>query len=159
MHARRFKRPFRSARSATTPRSRCTASAGPRSADPAEQLVPSRPLALSPSRPPTLCSPDSFRTLPARLRAPPSLPPPQELLFKKLFGGEETDLVDTAEEGADGEADGGPPDGDGAAAAPPPPPPLKQQEGESGADFARRVFSAVFEDDVQRLLNMEARLG
>ena len=46
-----------------------------------------------------------------------------------------------------------------AAAAPPPPPPLKQQEGESGADFARRVFSAVFEDDVQRLLNMEARLG
>ena len=42
---------------------------------------------------------------------------------------------------------------------PPPPPPLKQQEGESGADFARRVFSAVFEDDVQRLLNMEARLG
>jgi len=79
----------------------------------------------------------------------------KELLFKKLFGGEETDLVDTAEEGADGEADGGPPDGDGAAAAPPPPPPLKQQEGESGADFARRVFSAVFEDDVQRLLNME----
>ena len=42
---------------------------------------------------------------------------------------------------------------------PPPPPPLKQQEGESGADFARRVFSAVFEDDVQRLLNMEARLS
>ena len=120
--------------------------------------LPSRPLALPLLVHPTPPGP-FLHALPWGPRALPSLLPPQELLFKKLFGGEETDLVDTAEEGADGEADGGPPDGDGAAAAPPPPPPLKQQEGESGADFARRVFSAVFEDDVQRLLNMEARLG
>ena len=77
----------------------------------------------------------------------------QELLFKKLFGNEETDLVDeseTAEGAAGGEASGEAADGAPAAAAAA----LEIQEGETPAAFARRVFRAVFEEDVQRLLSM-----
>lgn len=78
----------------------------------------------------------------------------QELLFKKLFGNEETDLVDeseTAEGAAGGEASGEAGDGAPAAAAAAA---LEIQEGETPAAFARRVFRAVFEEDVQRLLSM-----
>lgn len=78
----------------------------------------------------------------------------RELLFKKIFGGEETDLVDTAE---GGEAAGGGDEetGGGAAAElPPPPPPLVREDGESASAFARRIFSAVFEADIERLIRM-----
>ena len=78
----------------------------------------------------------------------------QELLFKKLFGNEETDLVDeseTAEGAAGGEASGEAGDG---APAPAAAVALEIQEGETAAAFARRVFRAVFEEDVQRLLSM-----
>ena len=78
----------------------------------------------------------------------------QELLFKKLFGREETDLVDeseTAEGTAGGEASGEAGEGAPAAAAAVA---LEIQEGETAAAFARRVFRAVFEEDVQRLLSM-----
>ena len=68
----------------------------------------------------------------------------QELLFKKLFGNEETDLIDEseAEGAAGGEASGEA--GDGAK------PPavamaLEIKEGETAAAFARRVFRAVFD--------------
>jgi len=79
----------------------------------------------------------------------------KELLFKKLFGNEETDLVDeseTAEGAAGGEASGEAADGAPAAAAAA----LEIQEGETPAAFARRVFRAVFEEDVQRLLSMDS---
>ena len=73
----------------------------------------------------------------------------KELLFKKLFGGEDTDLVDTSEEADEG--------GDGAAApAAAAAPPLQRGEGEAAGAFARRVFSTVFCADVHRLLSMEA---
>jgi len=80
----------------------------------------------------------------------------QELLFKKLFGREETDLVDeseTAEGTAGGEASGEAGEGAPAAAAAAAVA-LEIQEGETAAAFARRVFRAVFEEDVQRLLSM-----
>ena len=84
----------------------------------------------------------------------------KELLFKKLFGGEDTDLVDTSEEadeGGDGAgaapaADAAAAAADAAAAAPP----LQRGEGEAAGAFARRVFSTVFCADVHRLLSMEA---
>jgi len=69
----------------------------------------------------------------------------KELLFKKIFGGEDTDLVDTSEEHPDGD-DNGP----GAAA----PPPLQRQPGETARQYAERIFRTVFEADVERLLNM-----
>lgn len=86
----------------------------------------------------------------------------KELLFKKLFGGEETDLIDDSEEAGGEEGDAPPPaaepapasekaNGGGAAA-----PPLKLQQGEQVGAFARRVFRAVFQHDVERLLNMES---
>ena len=94
-------------------------------------------------------------------RAPLAVPA-QELLFKKLFGGEETDLIDDSEEAGGEEGDAPPPaaepapasekaNGGGAAA-----PPLKLQQGEQVGAFARRVFRAVFQHDVERLLNMES---
>lgn len=74
----------------------------------------------------------------------------KELLFKKLFAGEETDLVDNTEAAApaaaDGEASG--------AAAPAAAPKLELQPGEDARAFAARVFAAVFEADVARLLSM-----
>lgn len=82
----------------------------------------------------------------------------KELLFKKIFGGEETDLVDTAEAG--GEEDDEAAGSSGAPAAAPPaapaPAPLVREEGESAATFAARIFRTVFEDDVERLLRMDA---
>lgn len=89
----------------------------------------------------------------------------KELLFMKLFGGEETDLVDTSEdaaEGADGAvAEEGTPSSAAAPSAapaadelPPAPPPLVREPGESAAAFAKRVFTAVFQLDVERLLRM-----
>ena len=77
----------------------------------------------------------------------------QELLFKKLFGNEETDLIDEseAEGAAGGEASGEAGDG---AKPPPAAMALEIKEGETAAAFARRVFRAVFEEDVQRLLSM-----
>lgn len=86
----------------------------------------------------------------------------KELLFKKLFGGEETDLVDTAEDATEEEPAEAPSGEEAAASAgqsadkPPPPPPLVREAGESAAAFARRVFGAVFEADVERLLRMDA---
>ena len=87
----------------------------------------------------------------------------KELLLKKLFGGEETDLVDSAEGAADGDDDGGdgaeePAAGAPAAAAPAAPPatPLSRCAEETAAAFAARVFSTVFEQDVERLLRMDA---
>ena len=83
----------------------------------------------------------------------------KELLFKKLFGGEDTDLVDTSEEADEG-GDGAPaPAADAAAEAAPAAaaaPPLQRGEGEAAGAFARRVFSTVFCADVHRLLSMEA---
>jgi len=84
----------------------------------------------------------------------------KELLFGQIFGGEETDLIDTSEEGAGGEEGEG---GDGVApaevaaeGAPAAPPLLKLQEGEAPAAFARRVFATVFHDNVQLLLSMDS---
>ena len=61
------------------------------------------------------------------------------LLFPKLFGGQETDLLDASQGGEEGA---------------PTPPPLARAAGESAAAFARRVFSAVFEADIERLIRM-----
>ena len=78
----------------------------------------------------------------------------KELLFKKLFGGEDTDLVDTSEEADEGgDGAGAAPAAEAAAAAAPP---LQRGEGEAAGAFARRVFSTVFCADVHRLLSMEA---
>ena len=76
----------------------------------------------------------------------------KELLFKKLFGGEETDLIDAAEGGAD--ADGAAASSE-AAAPPPASASMKIEPGEEAGAFARRVFRTVFEADVERLLRME----
>ena len=89
----------------------------------------------------------------------------KDLLFKKLFGGEETDLVDASQGGEEGGGEEGA--GDGAAGAaggagaagpadgpPTPSPPLVRNDGESAEAFARRVFRVVFQDDVERLLRM-----
>jgi ubiquitin-like 1-activating enzyme E1 B len=73
----------------------------------------------------------------------------KELLFKKIFGGEETDLVDTTEEHPDGD-DNGPADGPADCA----PPPLQRQLGETARQYAERIFRTVFEADVERLLSM-----
>ena len=75
----------------------------------------------------------------------------KELLFKKVFGGEETDLVDNSE--AAPAADGAP---EQPAAAAPPAPKLELQPGESARHFAARVFEAVFAADVRRLLAMSS---
>ena len=84
----------------------------------------------------------------------------KELLFKKLFGGEDTDLVDTSEEADEGgDGAGAAPAADAAAEAAPAAaaaPPLQRGEGEAAGAFARRVFSTVFCADVHRLLSMEA---
>ena len=85
----------------------------------------------------------------------------KELLFPKLFGGEDTDLVDSSE-GAVAEPTGEPTaDGDSAATPsaeekPASAVPMVRAEGESAADFAARVFATVFEADVERLLRMDA---
>ncbi|KAL1521397.1 hypothetical protein AB1Y20_021062 [Prymnesium parvum] len=72
----------------------------------------------------------------------------KELLFKKLFAGEETDLVDATEaEGAEQEPS--------ERAAAPPPERFQRQEDEDATSYARRVFATVFEVDVKRLLSME----
>ena len=82
----------------------------------------------------------------------------KELLFKKLFGGEDTDLVDTSEEADEGGDGAAAPaaDADAAAPAAAAAPPLQRGEGEAAGAFARRVFSTVFCADVHRLLSMEA---
>jgi len=83
----------------------------------------------------------------------------KELLFKKLFGGEDTDLVDTSEEadeGGDGDAAAAAAAAAEAAPAAAAAPPLQRGEGEAAGAFARRVFSTVFCADVHRLLSMEA---
>ena len=83
----------------------------------------------------------------------------KELLFKKLFGGEDTDLVDTSEEADEGGDGAAAPAADAAEAAAPAAaaaPPLQRGEGEAAGAFARRVFSTVFCADVHRLLSMEA---
>jgi ubiquitin-like 1-activating enzyme E1 B len=69
----------------------------------------------------------------------------KELLFKKIFGGEDTDLVDTSEE----QPEGGDQGADAAA-----PPPLQRQAGETAREYAERIFRTVFDADVERLLNM-----
>lgn len=74
----------------------------------------------------------------------------KELLFKKVFGGEETDLVDNSE-AAPADDDGG-----GTAAPAPPAPKLEMQPGEGARAFAARVFDAVFAADVRRLLAMSS---
>jgi len=76
----------------------------------------------------------------------------KELLFKKIFSGQDTDLVDTTEEGEEGEKGA-----EGAASAgvqAPAQGSLHRHDGESAQDYAKRVFRTVFEADVQRLLNM-----
>ena len=85
----------------------------------------------------------------------------KELLFGKLFGGEETDLIDTAE-AADGNSenaergDGGATVGSGTAVpVAPAATPLVREAGESATQFARRVFHTVFELDIERLLRMD----
>ena len=83
----------------------------------------------------------------------------KELLFKKLFGGEDTDLVDTSEEADEGGDGAAAPAAEAAAEAAPAAaaaPPLQRGEGEAAGAFARRVFSTVFCADVHRLLSMEA---
>ena len=83
----------------------------------------------------------------------------KELLFKKLFGGEDTDLVDTSEEADEGGDGAAAPAAEAAADAAAPAaaaPPLQRGEGEAAGAFARRVFSTVFCADVHRLLSMEA---
>uniref|UniRef100_A0A7S4C239 SUMO-activating enzyme subunit n=1 Tax=Chrysotila carterae TaxID=13221 RepID=A0A7S4C239_CHRCT len=83
----------------------------------------------------------------------------KELLFKKIFGGEDTDLVDTTEaqdkqeEAVDASAAAEAP-GDAAPASAPSA--LTRLEGESAASFARRVFNSVYAADVERLLSMDA---
>jgi len=72
-----------------------------------------------------------------------------KLLLPKLFGGEETDLIDSSEAATDGA------DGDDESSAPPAPPPLVREPGEATDAFAKRVFSTVFEADVERLLRMD----
>ena len=74
----------------------------------------------------------------------------KDLLFPKLFGGEETDLVD-ASEGQTGNEDATPCEGK----IPETAPTLCREEGESISDFAERVFKVVFELDVERLIRME----
>lgn len=73
----------------------------------------------------------------------------KELLFKKVFAGEDTDLVDQSEA----------PDTSAAPAAadgPAPPVKLEKDDGEEPRAFAARAFNAVFSVDVQRLLAMES---
>lgn len=74
----------------------------------------------------------------------------KELLFKKVFGGEETDLVDNSE--AAPASDGA--DEAHAAGAPAPAAKLEMQPGETARAFAARVFDTVFAADVRRLLSM-----
>ncbi len=78
----------------------------------------------------------------------------KDLLFKKLFGGEETDLIDTSEECAQ-EAGA-----DSAVAAPADtsetaPAPLQRAGGESAGAFAKRVFRDVFYENIALLLKIE----
>ena len=91
----------------------------------------------------------------------------KELLFMKIFGGQETDLVDTeegkkeegGEEGGGAEEakeNGGNGEASAASNAPPPPPPLVRGDEETADAFAKRVFVAVFQADVERLLRMDA---
>ncbi len=85
----------------------------------------------------------------------------KEQLFPKLFGGEDTDLIDTAEAAstpleyvggtaANGALKGTPVNESCDAAAP-----LVRQPDESLSIFSRRVFHTVFEEDTRRLLAME----
>ena len=75
----------------------------------------------------------------------------KELLFKRLFGGEETDLIDANEAEAEG---GGAAEDD--ATAPPAGGAMGCREGEEPLAYARRVFEMVFGADVRRLLEMES---
>ena len=102
----------------------------------------------------------------------------KELLFKRIFGGEETDLIDASEDVDDASAALVPlPGSEGAAAtapsanhAPPSPPPRgeticvtqnkkrnlsQMMADESPSAYAQRVFDTVFGADVHRLLAME----
>ena len=91
------------------------------------------------------------------------------LLFERVFGGKETDLIDTAEgaPAADGNAEGASAEeasatadaaaGASSASAPPSaaPAPLAREEGEAASAYAARIFHAVYEADIERLLRMD----
>jgi ubiquitin-like 1-activating enzyme E1 B len=80
----------------------------------------------------------------------------KELLFKKIFGGEVTDLIDPTEGAAEGDESGGasesadPSDAPAGGAGS-----LQREQGEDAGAFAARLFSAVFDADVERLLRMD----